>query len=217
MQEARPGPGLPERQHAAAGVHRNVSVQSQVLLAHQGHRLARPGKAERLELQHHHDRIVVVCPDEFHGFRADARLPIKIVAFRGDAEMRDHGVAGIGVVALDRAGNEHIGQPQRARAVLGHDQKSLGAADSRHAIEQSERLANRARVEIGLDRQRLAEQRHRVTQAVGALRNADAAEILALGAERVHVVRRDQRKHGVHAAAAVGIDMIAREGERTPR
>ena len=51
-----------------------------------------------------------------------------------------------------------------------------------------------------------------MARAVGALGNADASEILARGAECVHVVRRDQRKHRVHAAAAIGIDMIAREG-----
>ncbi len=53
-----------------------------------------------------------------------------------------------------------------------------------------------------------------MTGAVGTLSNADASEILARGAECVHVVRRDQREHRVHAAAAVGIDMIAREGRK---
>ena len=48
--------------------------------------------------------------------------------------------------------------------------------------------------------------------AVGALRDADASEILARRAELAHVVRSDQREHRVHAAAAIGIDMIAREG-----
>ena len=74
-----------------------------------------------------------------------------------------------------------------------------------------------ARREVLVERQRLLHQRMREVQRVGALGDADLAEILARGAVALHVVAGDQREARIGAARAVGIDGIlgeAREGRR---
>ena len=81
-----------------------------------------------------------------------------------------------------------------------------------------QRLGDRPRGQVLLQGQRLLEQGQRKLQRVGALRDAELAEVLALRAMLAHVVGGEESEAGVRPAGAVGIDRIARElaevGER---
>ena len=109
-------------------------------------------------------------------------------------------------------------QLQGLRAILAHDEKRLGAGAGHDAVEQVQRLGDRPRAEVLLQRQRLLEQRQRKLERIGALRDAQLAEVLARRAVLLHVVRGEEGEARVGAAGAVGIDRVARElaevGER---
>src|SRR5262249_6730623 len=67
------------------------------------------------------------------------------------------------------------------------------------------------RGEILLERQRLLEQRDRIVQGVGSLRDAQLPEVLGSGAIGSRVVRGQERKARVGPAGSVRIDRVACE------
>jgi hypothetical protein len=74
-----------------------------------------------------------------------------------------------------------------------------------------DRIGDRAGAQVVVQCQRLPHQRAVVSLRVGALRDADAAEVFACGAGAVHVVPGDQRETGVWTAGAVGIHRVLGE------
>ena len=164
-EEAAGAAGLAGRELAAAGVVREVAVVGQRARAHERRAFALGAEAEVLELQHDDDRIVVVGLDEVDRLGRRAGLRVEVVAVDAPAAAQQHRVVGEGVVALDRAAHEHVGEAEVARALLAHHQERLGAGARHDAVEQVDRLGDRPRVEVLLDRQRLLEQRVRDCRA----------------------------------------------------
>jgi hypothetical protein len=74
-----------------------------------------------------------------------------------------------------------------------------------------DRLGDRPRVEVLLERERRLEERARIRERVGALRDGDAAEVLARRAVRPHVGRGDEREDRVRPARSVRVARVARE------
>jgi hypothetical protein len=74
-----------------------------------------------------------------------------------------------------------------------------------------QRLGDRPRLEVLLQRQRLLEERLRVFQRVGALRDAELAEVLPRSAVKAHVVGGEEGEARVRPPGAVRIDRVARE------
>ena len=70
------------------------------------------------------------------------------------------------------------GQPERRAPLLAHHQECLGAGAGHDAVEQMDRIGDRPRRHVLVERQRLLHQRVRVPQRVVALRDAELAEIL---------------------------------------
>ncbi len=114
-------------------------------------------------------------------------------------------------MALDRAAQERVREAVLARTVLAHDEEGLGAGAGHDAVEQVDRVGDRPRVEVLRHRQRHLEERIRVVQRVVALGDADAAEVLARRAVRVHVVRGDEGEDRVRPARAVRVAGVAGE------
>ena len=112
---------------------------------------------------------------------------------------------------FDGAEHRHERQRELPRAVAGHHEKRLGARARHHAIVETQRLRDRSCRQVLVERQRLAQQRERIGLRVGALRDAQLAEILAQRAGRAHVVLGQECETRVRSARAVGIDRIARK------
>ena len=124
--------------------------------------LALVAEAEVLELHHHDHRVVVVGLHEVDVVRA-ARRPCAYSSSRSTAQPPRImiGSSRVGVVALDGAEHAHVGQAQVARARLAHHQERLGAGAGHHAVEQVDRVGDRPRAQVLVQRQRLLEQRVR--------------------------------------------------------
>src|SRR5262245_43979708 len=79
-----------------------------------------------------------------------------------------------------------------------------------------ERLRDRPRVEIVLEREGLLEQRMRIAQRVLALSHAEATEVLATRAKLLHVTGREQSEAAVRTASSVRIHGVLRELTEVP-
>src|SRR6185312_13876089 len=99
------------------------------------------------------------------------------------------------IVTFDRPRNANERNGERPRPVLAHDQETLRAAAARHTVVQADRIADQTAAKVLLHGERRGEHRHRMTERVGALSDADATEILAGGAILMHVIRGDRREH----------------------
>ena len=210
-EEAAGAAGLPGRELAAAGVVREVAVVRQGARANEGRPLALGAKAQVLELQHHDDRVVVVGLDEVDRLGPDAGLRVEVVAVDAPAAAQQHRVVGEGVVALDRAAHEHVGEAEvAARASLITRKASAPA----HGMTQSNRWIGSA---IG----RAA----RYCSSVSGVLNSAPGFFSALArwatamrpkSSRVapyfaHVGGGDEREDRVRPARAVRIARVARE------
>ena len=103
------------------------------------------------------------------------------------------------------------GRAETFRALLAHHEKPFRAGARHHAVEQLQRIGDRARIQILLERQRLPEQRVRKLERVVALRDAELAEVARLDAVLAHVIGGEQREAHVRPAGAERIDRVARE------
>ena len=117
----------------------------------------------------------------------------------------------MGIVALDGTGDGGIGKVATLGLFDRHDQECLGPGAGHDAVEQRDRIGDRAGGEILLHAQRLLHHRARAFQRVLALRDADAAEILARGAAFLHVTVGQQREIRIRTAIAIGIGGIGGE------
>ena len=183
-----------------------------VLRAHERRAFALRAEAEVLELQHRRR------PDSRRrSGRSRSRRAARRPARRGRRGRRaSRRAAAPGrrrrrCGARSRRARSTCGEAELARARLAHHQEGLGAGARHDAVEQVDRLGDRPRVEVLLDRQRHLEQRVRVLQRVGALGDGDAAEVLARRAVRAHVGGGDEGEDRVRPARAVRVAGVARE------
>ena len=196
---------------------REGAVVGEAVRADEVRPLALLAEAEVLELHHDDHRIVVVGLDEIDVARLEPGHRPELVDIERPAAAHLHRIGRKGVVPLDGRQDADERQVERLRRILAAHQERLGAGARHHAVEQMDRIGDRPRRHVFVQRQRLLHQRVRDRQRVVALGDAELAEVLARGAIAVHVVRGDQRERRVGAAGAVGIDGVlgeAREGRQ---
>ena len=109
-------------------------------------------------------------------------------------------------------------QVERLRRILAAYQKRLRAGARHHTVEQMDRISDRPRRHVFVQRQLLLHQCVRDRQRVVALRDAELGEVLAPGAIAVHVILGDQRERRVGATGAIWIDgVLGKARERRQR
>ena len=176
-------------------------------------------EAEVLQLHRDDHRVVIVGLHEIHVGRARAGLGVELVAVERpaaahlDRDLRRTRYAFRWFLDMRKF------QVQFPRAIFFRkNEKPLGPGAGHDAIEKMQRVRDRPRGEVLLHRKRLLEQGVRELERVGALRDAQLAEVLARRAALAHVVRGEEREAGIRAAGAVRVDGVARElaevGER---
>ena len=120
--------------------------------------------------------------------RADAGLRIHLVAIERPAAAILDRIVGKGVVPLDGRQDARIGQAEFFGLAAAQHQKGIGAGARHDAVIKPQRIGDEARGQILVERQRLFHQCERKRQRVGALRDAEFAEILARRAVGPHVI-----------------------------
>ena len=179
--------------------------------ADEARRLALGAEAEILDLHEADDGIVVIGLDEVDVFGPEPGLVVELARVERPAAAILDRIVREGVVPLDGGEDGGVGDAERPRAVLFHHQAGLGAGAGHDAVEQAERLGDRPRAQILLHGERALHHRVRDGERVLALGDAEPAEILAPGAELLHVVVGQEREARIGPAGAVGVDRVVGE------
>ena len=200
--------GLPDRKLPARGVVRKRAVVGEAVGTDEIRPLAFLAEAEILKLHHDDDRIVVIGLDEIDVARLEPSHRPELIDIERPAAAHLHRIVRKGIVPLDGRQDADERQIERLRRILAAHQERLRARARHHAVEQMDRIGDRPRRHVFVQRQLLLHHRVRNRQRVVALRDAELGEVLAPGAVAVHVILGDQRERRVGAAGAVRIDGV---------
>ena len=200
--------GLADRKLSARGVVRKRAVVGEAVRTDEIRPLAFLAEAKVFKLHHDDDRIVVIGLDEIDVAGLQPSHRPELIDIERPAAAHLHRIGRKGIVPLDGRQDADERQVERLRGVLAAHQECLRAGAGHHAVEQMDRIGDRPRRHVFVQRQLLLHHRVRDRQRVVALRDAELGEVLALGAIAVHVVLGDQRERRIGAAGAVRIDRI---------
>jgi len=209
--ESACGACLSGRKLPAVSVERQIALDRKIVSPDELGHLAFCAKAKVLDLHGNDDGIIIVDLQHIDVRRRYAgRLP-EAVDVHGPTPAQLHRVLRESVVALDRGKNLRHLLPKRLSPFRGGHDKRLGACTRHDAIEQVDRIGNRARRHVGIQREGLALQGQRVRSGIGALRHAKLAKFLTRHTIFAHVRVGDQGKSGVGAAKSIRIDGVLRK------
>ena len=174
-----------------------TALPADVAVGHEGTTLADGAEAVVLELHDHHRREVVVEQRHVDILGPHARHLVHALRHRtvprggevvvGHLEVGEDGRAPTSGAAVRAAADIHRLLAQVPGPFGRGDDGGHGAVGLHGVVEQAERVADHARVEILVERQRVRPDGGRASDGVLALRDAHLGQMLTLGPVELHV------------------------------
>ena len=184
---------------------REAAAIGQVVFPHERGRLPLGAEPQILELHHHDYRIVVVGFQNVDVGGSHPRHGVELIDVHRPAAAHLDRIVRKGVVPFDRRQQRRMFQAEILGNIGGGDEERFRTGTGHHAVEQMDRIGDRPRRHVIVERQLLLHDRLRIGQRIVALGDADLAEILAGDATAAHVVIGQQRERPVRAAKTVGV------------
>src|SRR5688572_30752810 len=144
-EEAAAGAGLADRKLASRRIERKAAIVGEGVLAYERRTFALLAEAQVLELHERDYGIVVVGLHEVDVAGLALRLRVELVAVERPAGAYLHRVGSEGVVAFDGGFELNARQTEGPGAALREDKKTFGARAGHDAVEEVQRLGDRAR------------------------------------------------------------------------